>query len=193
MVSNCIDEPQRHGTSRGAARLQRLEAFDPQKMQKRVGVPGVLELEGTIDKALSSAFGYGTAPYLRYNLAVRTTVRPVGGPKRRDAQAQEARQYFSQGKERSIALLREAIRALDGEISDAQPVAQAVQKSKTTQKAGEVLVLSRTAGTSNELLPGDDKSEAVNSASVPKSGLGGVSFELKAAWRRVGRWWRGRN
>src|SRR5580700_1624598 len=88
--------------------IQRLEAFDPQKVQKRLGVPEVLALEAAIDKALSSAFGHGTPLYMRYNLAATldhgliteaalasTVVRPVGGPRNHDAQAQEARQYFS--------------------------------------------------------------------------------------------------
>jgi hypothetical protein len=74
--------------------IQRLEAFDPQKVQRRLGVPEVLALEAAIDKALSSAFGYGTPAYVRYNLAATldhgplittaalagTVVPPVGGP-----------------------------------------------------------------------------------------------------------------
>jgi hypothetical protein len=44
-----------------------LEAFDPQKAHKQA--PAVLALEATIDTALSSAFGYGTPAYLRYNEA----------------------------------------------------------------------------------------------------------------------------
>src|SRR5579872_1927482 len=44
-----------------------LEAFEPQKARKRE--PAVLALEAAIDKALCSAFGYGTASYLRYNRA----------------------------------------------------------------------------------------------------------------------------
>jgi hypothetical protein len=39
-----------------------LEAFDPQKARKRA--PAVLALESAIDKALASAFGYGTPAYL---------------------------------------------------------------------------------------------------------------------------------
>ena len=70
-----------------------LEAFDPQKARKRA--PAVLELEAAIDKALSSAFGYGTPAYLRYNQAATLdpdplvtnatrspVLRPVGGPGR---------------------------------------------------------------------------------------------------------------
>ena len=44
-----------------------LAAFDPLKARKLA--PAVIELEAAIDKALSSAFGYGTPAYLRYNQA----------------------------------------------------------------------------------------------------------------------------
>src|SRR5580700_6243264 len=57
--------------------MQRLEAFDPQKVQRRVGVPEVLALEAAIDKALSSAFGYGTPAYFRYNLAATLDHGPL--------------------------------------------------------------------------------------------------------------------
>jgi hypothetical protein len=79
-----------------------LEAFDPQRARKRA--PAVIELEAAIDKALSSAFGYGTSAYLRYNQAATLdpdplvtnatrspVLRPVGGPGRHDAKAQEVR------------------------------------------------------------------------------------------------------
>jgi hypothetical protein len=51
-----------------------LEAFDLQKARKRA--PAVLELEAAIDKALSSAFGYGTSTYLRYWGAARIIETP---------------------------------------------------------------------------------------------------------------------
>ena len=51
-----------------------LEAFDLQKARKRA--PAVLELEAAIDKALSSAFGYGTSTYLRYNEAATLDPSP---------------------------------------------------------------------------------------------------------------------
>jgi hypothetical protein len=83
-----------------------------------LGNPEVIALEAAIDKARCSAFGYGTPAYLRYNQAatldpgsLRTPVlRPAGGSERRDMQIEEARQYFSEGRERSIDLLR----ALEG-------------------------------------------------------------------------------
>jgi hypothetical protein len=38
--------------------IRDLQAFDPQKVQKRFGVPEVFALEAAIDKALASAFGH---------------------------------------------------------------------------------------------------------------------------------------
>src|SRR5580693_8263057 len=52
-----------------------LEAFDLQKARKRA--PAILELEAAIDKALSSAFGYGTSTYLRYNEAATLDPSPL--------------------------------------------------------------------------------------------------------------------
>jgi hypothetical protein len=152
-----------------------LEAFDPQKVRKRFGNPEVLALEEAIDKGLSSAFGYGTAAYTQYNQAatldpgplITSAALPVRGPGRRDAQAQEARQYFSDGRERSIAMLRKAIDALEGEIAAAQSVIEAPKESKA---------------------PHQTRGEALK---VKPKRRGGI--DLQAVWRRVGRWLGGRN
>jgi hypothetical protein len=109
-----------------------LEAFDPQKARKRA--PAILELEAAIDKALSSAFGYGTPAYVRYteaatldpsplltSVAVRAPAKAVGGPVRHDAKVQETRQHFSENKTRAITLLQQAIRSLEEEIAQAEP------------------------------------------------------------------------
>ena len=172
---------------RRVERLQKcvtsLEAFDPQKARKRA--PMVLALEAAIDKALSSAFGYGTSTYLRYNqaaildpspLLTDGTVRslpPVGGSARNAAKAQETRQHFSENKERSIALLRKAISTLEEEIADAEPVVVAVQKPEATPVIEVVQAL---------------KPEV---RALQHRRWGGIAFA--ATWRRVGRWWRGRN
>ena len=178
---------------RRVERLQKcvtsLEAFDPQKARKRA--PMVLVLEAAIDKALSSAFGYGTPTYLRYNqaaildpspLLTNATVRsavvpPVGGSARNAAKAQETRQHFSENKERSIALLRKAISTLEEEIADAEAVVVAVQKPRATQVIEAVQAPKATP-----------KPEV---GAVQRRGGGGNA--LAAAWRRMGRWWRGRN
>jgi hypothetical protein len=131
-----------------------LEAFDSEKVRKRFGNPEVIALEAAIDKALSSAFGYGTSAYMRYNQAATVDPVPlisnatlrspgphtVGGPGQHDVQTEEARQYFSEGRERSIALQQEAIRTLEEEIGAGRPMLDA-PKSKVVQKTREVRTL----------------------------------------------------
>jgi hypothetical protein len=160
--------------------IANLEAFDSTKVRKRFGNPEVLALEAAVDKGLSSAFGYGTPAYMRFNQAATLdpgplisnvtlrspALRPVGGgPARHDAQADEARQYFSEGRDRSISLLREAIAMLEREIAAAQPVAKAAPQPTVAQKSEEVRPVQ----------------------SRPDGGIG-----LKAAWQRVRQWWRRR-
>jgi hypothetical protein len=85
---------------------------------------------------------------------------------------------FSENKERSIILLRKAISALEEEIADAglvveaakqstaTPVIEAAPEAKTTPNVGEIRTLR------------------------PRR-WGALAFE--AAWRRMARWWHGRN
>jgi hypothetical protein len=172
-----------------------LEVFDHQKVRKRFGNPEVVALEAVIDKALSSAFGYGTPTYLRYNLAAKldhspvitnaalvgAAVGPVGGPARREAQVRESRQYFSEGRERSIVLLREAIRTLEDEITDAQ----APKESRAAEKTGKVQT--------PQLHPPQTAAQPIVNAPPQLQPTRGDGFDLKATWRRVTRWLRGRN
>ena len=163
-----------------------LEAFDPQKARNRA--PAVLELEAAIDKALSSAFGYGTPAYLRYNeaatldpsplltkVAARAPASPTsGGPMRRDAKVQETRQQFSVNRTRAIALLQNAIRTLEEEIDDAQAAVGAPQKSEAAP-----------------VVTSDDPAEVKVEVRTP-SGRASSGF-VGALRRHVGRWWRGRS
>jgi hypothetical protein len=172
-------EQKRYRIERFQACIKRLEDFDPAKVQRRVGVPEIVTLEAGIDNALSATFGYGTPSYFRFSLAARldvgplvtstalerTVLRSVGGPEGYDElAAQEAQRYFSEGKARSLALLREAISTLEAEVSDTRAAVGAAQRSEATQTAAERTALRRRV-------------------------RGG--FALKAAWRRVRRWWRG--
>jgi hypothetical protein len=143
-------EQRRYRAERFRICIERLEAFDPNKVRGRIGVPEVVTLEAGIDNALSATFGYGTPSYFRFNLAARLDSGPlvtsaalesavlssVSGPGNYDERAvQEARRYFSKGKTRSIALLQEAIRTLDADLSDARAVSRAPQPSDTAQRA----------------------------------------------------------
>jgi hypothetical protein len=173
-------EQKRYRIERFQVCINRLEEFDPAKVQRRIGVPEIVTLEAGIDNALAATFGYGTRSYFRFNLAARldagplvtstalegTVLRSVGGPGGHDElAAQEAQRYFSEGKARSIALLREAIRTLEAEVSDTRAAVGVAQRSDATQTADQRNAFRQRV-------------------------RGG--FALKAAWRRVRRWWPGR-
>jgi hypothetical protein len=167
--------------------IANLEPFDPQKARKRA--PAVLALEAAIDKALSSAFGYGTPAYLRYNeaatldpsplladVAVRAPARPIGGTVRHEAKVQETRQQFSENKERAIALLQNAIRTLEDEIATAEPLITAPKKSEATP-----------------VIVSDQPPDVTLKAEVRAPSLSTWGGFREVLRRRVGRWWRGRN
>jgi predicted nucleotide-binding protein len=111
--------------------ISALKAFDPQTVTKRYNITEVVTLETEITDALASAFGNSTPRFKRYEDAARLDQGPHvaripsdwGGGHvdyaRRDAQ--EARQYLSEGKERSIKLLEQAIAALEHDIADNEP------------------------------------------------------------------------
>jgi len=110
----------RRGIARIQKRIGELEAFDPQSVQKR-WAPEVRALETAIEEALSVAFGNNTIEYKRYEAAASldngAVIMRMGGP-RPEQDRQEARQYLSDGKQRSLLLLRQAIRGLEEDIAE---------------------------------------------------------------------------
>jgi hypothetical protein len=122
-------EQMRRRIERLENRIRDLEAFDPHTVQKRYRIPEVEALEAAIDDALAAAFGHRTHSSNRYKGAADldngphvVRVQPAfgrGPMMDYDAQeAHEARRYFADGKQRSIALLRQAIRALEADVAD---------------------------------------------------------------------------
>jgi hypothetical protein len=165
-----------------------LEAFDPQKARKRA--PAILELEAAIDKALSSAFGYGTPAYLRYteaatldpsplltSVAVRAPAKAVGGPVRHDAKVQETRQHFSENKTRALALLQQAIHSLEEEIAKAEPKLQAEKPKQASAVVADAKPELKSA-------------EKPDGRSAAPRRWGGITFESVRG--HVGRWLRRR-
>jgi hypothetical protein len=107
------------------------------------------------------------------DVAVRAPARPTGGTVRHEAKVQETRQQFSENKQRSITLLQNAISTLEDEIGKAGPVVEAAAPAK-------------------EAVQDTKATLTVVEVRMPQPRRwGGIALE--AAWRRVGRWWRGRN
>jgi hypothetical protein len=168
--------------------IANLEAFDPQKARKRA--PAILELEAATDKALSSAFGYGTPAYLRYNeaatldpsplltnVAIRAPAKAVGGPGRHDAKVRETREYFSENKARAITLLQKAIRSLEEEIALAEPKLRAEKAKQTPTVVADAK-------------PEPKSAEKPDVRSAAPRRWAGINFESVQGY--VGRWLRRR-
>jgi predicted nucleotide-binding protein len=122
------------------SRLQRcigeLEAFEPERVHARFKVTEVLVLEASIKDALIAAFGQGTA---RYNLfkgaadldqgpvTMRTesswiTARTGYAPDYDTQDARDGRRYLSEGKTRSIELLKKAIQTLEDDLAETNDI-----------------------------------------------------------------------
>lgn len=114
-------------------RIAELEAFDPATVEKRHNDPNVLALQAAISDALSAAFGHGTREYNQYSGATRLDNGPItmrvdsalirarhGGGYGHHDDSREAQQYVAQGKEKALALLKQAVRTLEEEIEEAQ-------------------------------------------------------------------------
>jgi Predicted nucleotide-binding protein containing TIR-like domain len=117
-------EQKRRCIDRLNKRIEDLQAFDPQTVQKRFP-PEVTALQNAIDEALSAAFGHGTVEYRRYSSAAHlddgTATVQLGAGFRGGGQHDEThrtRQILAEGKRKSIILLQQAIRALEDEIAD---------------------------------------------------------------------------
>jgi predicted nucleotide-binding protein len=141
-------EQKRRGLDRLRNCLRDLEAFDPQTVQKRYGIPEVMALEASIKDALAAAFGDSTPAYNRFKRAASLDNGPhvarMGavwgrGPEvdydARDAQ--EARRYLTEGKLQSLALLQAAIAGLEQDIADLEQFdKRLVPEASVPEKAG---------------------------------------------------------
>jgi hypothetical protein len=126
--TNLSVEQMKLGVTRLERRIADLKVFDPQVIQKRWG-PEVATLQTAIEETLASVFGHNTVEYKRYRPAARLDNGPsssrmgsafAGG---HYDDRHEARQYVTEGKQRSISLLQQAVRGLEEEIGDREGLA----------------------------------------------------------------------
>lgn len=116
-------------------RIADLTAFDPATIQQEHGDPQVKALQVSIETALATSFGQGTSEYNRYSQAAfldRAAIRMNSRSSWIDARGgyaddnrndlREAVQAISKAKAASLALLGEAVKALEEEIEDMQLV-----------------------------------------------------------------------
>jgi hypothetical protein len=136
-------EDLRKGIARIEKRINDLNGFDPEKIQERWTNPEVEALQKAIAETLEAVFGPHTLSYARYSSAARLDNGPVyarsdfGSTRPRDERS-DARKYLAQGKERSLALLSQAIRGLREELEAQEsdsPRAAASRESRDSRIA----------------------------------------------------------
>jgi hypothetical protein len=120
-------EQKQRAVARLEKRIAELEVFDPQTVQKRFTDPAVMALQAAIDEALSTALGHGTVEYRRYARATKLDHGPLTsridwGDASDYDDTHEARRYVAEGKQEALGLLRQAVRGLEEEIADEEPL-----------------------------------------------------------------------
>lgn len=120
---------------RGIARLKKrvsdLDAFDPATVSRRFP-PEVGAIETSIDETLDRVFGANTIEYNRYSSATRLDNGPLvwGGG---EDPIYKVHEYLREGKDRALALLRQAIRGLEEELEDKGHDSQEVTSISTLE------------------------------------------------------------
>lgn len=128
-------EQARRVIERLKTRILELEAFDPTTVATRHDSPEVEALEASIQDTLQAAFGAGTVEYHRYSRAASLDNGPITmisgferGPRREDM-PEVFQGYLREGRDRSVALLRQAIKTLEEELGGDAPAPSAPQPS----------------------------------------------------------------
>jgi predicted nucleotide-binding protein len=110
----------RQGIDRLEKRLETLKNFDPISVKEQFNSPELTALSASLDDALVRTFGLGTIEYQRYRDAAEFSQGPLilGGR----VEIGRVRKYLADSQAKSIALLEQAIEALNErlvEIGDA--------------------------------------------------------------------------
>jgi predicted nucleotide-binding protein len=107
--------------NRGIARLQKrieeVERFNPQTVTDQYNAPELDALTAAVAEALALTFGHGTLDYNRYKDAAEFDRGPYNYA--HVVPPHEFQRSISGSKERSLALLRQAIRSLEERLSEA--------------------------------------------------------------------------
>ena len=138
-----------------------LEKFDPQSVRERSD-PRIEVLKVSISEALIEAFGQGTPQYALYekaafiDLARRAALNPVP--------LGEIIQGLVKGKERAIALLRQAIKSLEAKLADLGEPAADDPGAKTLRAYEELDLHPAIARAANDLYRNGHYANAIEDA-----------------------------
>lgn len=120
----------RKGIERLRRRLRELEDFRPEAVSKRFG-PEVKALESSIEESLEQTFGRESTDFERYSGATNLDYGSlfIG----RSASLHEVHEYLRDGRERALALLRQAVKGLEERLLDVEPAQTSTGRAPETK------------------------------------------------------------
>jgi len=169
----------RDGIARLETRIGELTAFDPSKITQK-HPPKLKELSSAIQTTLATIFGDDTPRYRVYSEAATLRWAPSRARERTSTLEDYVRGYDA-NRRGSLALLGQAIQTLKEDMAELDLEPKAVGTAPESRQ------------------PNQNDEPATSPAPKPaelltlKPGIWGMSFDLKEAWRRAMRWWRGSN
>jgi len=113
-------------------RISELQEFNPTTLERRHS-PKQVAIQTSIAETLSKIYGHDTTEYRRYASAARLDSGPISvvgsWAQGRGVQSdlQEAQRYVTEGKERALALLNQAVRGLEEELEFQQPAMSSIE------------------------------------------------------------------
>lgn len=107
----------RQAVDRLQKRIEEVRGFNPDSIQEQFGNPEVARLQASVEDALVRTFGAHTFEYRRYSEAASFSAGPINLGRR--TPIGEARHALAKSKERSIALLEQAVASLEERIAEA--------------------------------------------------------------------------
>lgn len=113
----------KNGIRRLQKRIDDLEAFNPNSVQKR-WAPEVGTIETAIDETLSAVFGHNTVEYNRYHHAASLDHGSV--IMNHEDSPDEVHHNLAEGKHGAILALQQAIRGLEEEIGEQDHIAPSI-------------------------------------------------------------------
>jgi predicted nucleotide-binding protein len=114
----------RGGIERLSKRLHAVRDFDPEQVEQQFHSPPLEKLEASIDDGLLRTFGEDTIEYRRYKPAASFDTGPMNVY--HDTPIRVVREHVAQSRERSIALLEQAIEILEEQLTEFSNQASAI-------------------------------------------------------------------
>jgi predicted nucleotide-binding protein len=125
----------RQGIDRLNKCLARIRAFEPTSVTDQHNIPHVAALSAAVDDALVRTFGADTLDYKRYCDAAYFDNGPINYAYR--VPIEKVQESLGRSKAKSIALLTEAIVALEGRLSERSGASPSLKTAPAPQKAVE--------------------------------------------------------